>query len=85
MLSVYDALMMVPELREALIEALRAPDVYEVAMAKHRLFSNPLYVNEIRFAYEDRVVEKEDHKRPLYIEGNIGNAHSVGSSLIQLL
>jgi len=77
--------MMVPELREALIEALRAPDVYEVAMAKHRLFSNPLYVNEIRFAYEDRVVEKEDHKRPLYIEGNIGNAHSVGSSLIQLL
>jgi len=49
MLSVYDALMMVPELREALIEALRAPDVYEVAMAKHRLFSNPLYVNEIEW------------------------------------
>ena len=35
LLSVHDALMMVPDLREALIKALHAPELYEVSMAKH--------------------------------------------------
>ena len=44
LLSVHDALMLVPNLREALIKALQAPEIYEVCMAKHRLFANPLFV-----------------------------------------
>ena len=35
LLSVYDALMLVLELREALVKALLDPELYEVAMAKH--------------------------------------------------
>lgn len=35
LLSVYDALILVPDLREALIKALQTPEVYEVDMAKH--------------------------------------------------
>jgi hypothetical protein len=75
LLSVYDALILVPDLREALIKALQTPEVYEVDMAKHRLFNNPLFVNEITFADEDNIIEGSDHNRPLYIEGNIGPAH----------
>jgi hypothetical protein len=75
LLSVYDALMLVPELREALVKALLDPELYEVAMAKHRLFTNPLFVNEITFEEEDNVVDDGDHNRPLYIEGNIRVAH----------
>lgn len=43
LLSVYDALMLVPELWEALVKALLDPELYEVAMAKHRLFMNTLF------------------------------------------
>ena len=46
-----------------------------MAMAKHRLFSNPLFVNEITFDDEDKLLEEGDHNRPLYVEGNIGTAH----------
>jgi len=75
LLSVYDALMLVPELREALVKALQEPELYEVIMAKHRLVNNPLFVNEITFDEEDEVVEDGDHNRPLYVEGNVGAAH----------
>ncbi|KAM0901363.1 hypothetical protein ACQ4PT_020050 [Festuca glaucescens] len=75
LLSVHDALMMVPDLREALVKALQAPELYEVCMAKHRLFSNPLFVNEITFDEEDNLVEDGAHNRPLYVEGNIGAAY----------
>ncbi|KAK1665875.1 hypothetical protein QYE76_054034 [Lolium multiflorum] len=75
LLSVHDALMMVPDLREALVKALQAPELYEVCMAKHRLFSNPLFVNEITFDEEDNLIEDGAHNRPLYVEGNIGVAY----------
>jgi hypothetical protein len=75
LLSVHDALMMVPSLREALVKALQAPELYEVCMAKHRLFTNPLFVNEITFDEEDNIIEDGAHNRPLYVEGNIGVAH----------
>ena len=75
LLSVYDALMLVPDLREVHVKALLEPEIYEVAMAKYRLTSNPLFVNEITFEEEDKIVEDGDHNRPLYIEGNIGIAH----------
>ena len=75
LLSVHDALMMVPDLREALIKALQAPELYEVSMAKHRLCSSPLFVNEITFDEEDKLIDDGDHNRPLYVEGNIGVAH----------
>jgi hypothetical protein len=67
--------MLVPDLRQALIHALQAPELYEVAMAKHRLLSNTLYVNEITFDDDDRLLEEGDHNRTLYMEGNIGTAH----------
>ncbi|XP_062213734.1 uncharacterized protein LOC133914699 [Phragmites australis] len=75
LLSVYDALMLMPDLREALIKALQAPHVYETAMAKHRLLSILAEANEISFSEEDKMVETNNHNRPLYIEGNIGSAH----------
>ena len=67
--------MMVPDLREALIKALQAPELYEVSMEKHRLFSSPLFVNEIMFDEDDKLIDDGDHNRPLYVEGNIGVAH----------
>jgi len=75
LLSVYDALMLMPELREALIKALHSPQLYETAMAKHRLLTSFSEVNEISFSEEDKMVERNNHNRPLYIEGNIGSAH----------
>lgn len=75
LLSVYDALMLVPELRESLVKALQTPELYEVSMAKHRLQCNYFNTNEITFSEEDKVVADDNHNRPLYIEGNIGVAH----------
>jgi hypothetical protein len=75
LLSVYDALLLVPELRQALIEALQKPEVYEIDMAKHNLLCNSVESNQIIFAEEDKVLECDDHNHPLYIEGNITSAH----------
>jgi hypothetical protein len=75
LLSVYDALLLVPELRQALIEALQKPEVYEIDMAKHNLLCNSVEFNQITFTEDDKVLECDDHNRPLYIEGNIASAH----------
>lgn len=75
LLSIYDALMLMPELREALIKALQSPQLYETAMAKHWLLTGFSEVNDISFSEEDKMVESDNHNRPLYIEGNIGSAH----------
>ncbi|KAM0856129.1 hypothetical protein ACQ4PT_049321 [Festuca glaucescens] len=75
LLSVYDALVLLPELREALIKALKKPESYQTAMAKHRLLDNLLYANQITFSEEDQMLDHGDHNRPLYIEGNVGAAH----------
>lgn len=75
LLSIYDDLMLVPELQDALVQVLLEPERYEVAMVKHHLFTNPLFVNEITFDEEDNIVEDGDHNGPLYIEGNVGVAH----------
>ena len=75
LLSVYDALLLVPELRQALIEALQQPEVYEIDMAKHNLLCNSVDSNQITFCEDDKVLECDDHNRPLYIEGNIASAH----------
>ncbi|KAM0888475.1 hypothetical protein ACQ4PT_028304 [Festuca glaucescens] len=83
LLSVYDALMLVPDLRQALVHALQEPELYEVAMAKHRLFSNPLFVNEITFDDEDRLLEEGYHNRPLYMEETSGTPTCGESSSTQ--
>ena len=57
------------------MKELLEPELYEMAMAKHQLFVNPLFVNEITFEEEDNVVDHGNHNRQLYIEGNIGVAH----------
>jgi hypothetical protein len=49
LLSVYDALLLVPELRQALIEALQKPEVYEIDMVKHNLLYNSVEFNQIMF------------------------------------
>jgi hypothetical protein len=75
LLSVYDALLLVLELRQALIKALQKPEVYEIDMAKHNLLCNSVEFNQIMFTKNDKVLECDDHNRPLYIEGNIASAH----------
>jgi hypothetical protein len=47
LLSVYDALLLVPELHQALIEAMQKPEVYEIDMAKHNLLCNSVEFNQI--------------------------------------
>lgn len=74
-LSVINALLLVPELRHALIKTLQVPEVYEVAMAKHQLLCNSCETNEITFTNEDKLVDDDNHNRSLYIEGNIGVAY----------
>jgi hypothetical protein len=44
-------------------------------MAKHNLLCNSVDSNQITFAEDDKVLEYDDHNRPLYIEGNITSAH----------
>jgi hypothetical protein len=44
-------------------------------MAKHNLLYNSVDSNQITFAEDDKVLEYDDHNRPLYIEGNIASAH----------
>jgi hypothetical protein len=75
LLSVYDALLLVSELHQALIEPLQKPEVYEIDMAKHNLLCNSVEFNQITFAEDDKVLECDDHNCPLYIEGNIAFAH----------
>jgi hypothetical protein len=75
LLSVYDTLLLVPELRQALIEALQKPEVYEIDMVKHNLLCHSMEFNQITFVEDDKVLECDDHNRPLYIEGNITSAH----------
>jgi hypothetical protein len=75
LLSVYDSLLLVPELHQALIEALQKSEVYEIDMAKHNLLCNSVEFNQITFIEDDKVLECDDHNHPLYIEGNITSAH----------
>jgi hypothetical protein len=75
LLSVYDALLLIPELRQALIEALQKLEVYEIDMGKHNLLCISVEFNQITFTEDDKVLECDDHNRPLYIEGNIASAH----------
>jgi hypothetical protein len=75
LLSVYDALLLVPELCQVLIEALQKPEVYEIDMAKHNLLCNSVEFNQITFVEDDKVLECDDHNHPLYIEGSITSAH----------
>jgi hypothetical protein len=44
-------------------------------MAKHNLLCNSVESNQIIFAEDDKVLECDDHNRPLYIQGNIASAH----------
>jgi hypothetical protein len=44
-------------------------------MAKHNLLYNSVDSNQITFAEDDKVLEYDDHNRPLYIEENIASAH----------
>jgi hypothetical protein len=75
LLSVYDALLLVLELHQALIEALQKPKVYEIDMAKHNLLCHSMEFNQITFTEDNKSLECDDHNRQLYIEGNIASAY----------
>jgi hypothetical protein len=44
-------------------------------MAKHNLLCNLVEFNQIMFTEDDKVLECDDHNRPLYIKGSIASAH----------
>nr|CAD1836413.1 unnamed protein product [Ananas comosus var. bracteatus] len=72
LLSVFDALMMAKELREALVEALLNPEPYETVMAEIHLVNQvDEEVNQITFSEEDFMTPNHKHNRPLYVQGHV--------------
>ncbi|NAV33005.1 hypothetical protein EE071_28370, partial [Klebsiella pneumoniae] len=74
-LSIYDALILSKEMKEALIKALLYPEIYLaqlMATEQHKA----LYFKEVlrvTFSNEDMLLGTSDHNRPLYITVNVGN------------
>nr|CAD1842646.1 unnamed protein product [Ananas comosus var. bracteatus] len=72
LVSVFDALMMAKELREALVEALLNPEPYETVMAEIHLVNQvDEEVNQITFSEEDFMTPNHKHNRPLYVQGHV--------------
>lgn len=74
-LSIYDALILSKEMREALIKALLDPDICmaQLAAAQPDEALCSKGVPEISFSDEDLCLGTADHNRPLYITVNIDN------------
>nr|XP_011465143.1 PREDICTED: uncharacterized protein LOC101299390 [Fragaria vesca subsp. vesca] len=92
-LSVFEALQMSRELREALIEALTCPDIYkdeieEVAVTTPRVCIGCKEC--IMFCEDDLLLGSEYHNRPLYVTGLVGDTMLIrilldGGSAVNLL
>lgn len=70
-LSIYDALMMSPELRETLVKALLEPEVF---LAYFKDLEEAQYLKEIpgvTFSDEDLLLGTSDHNRPLYVSATV--------------
>ncbi|KAM1786196.1 hypothetical protein ACFX12_039014 [Malus domestica] len=78
LLSVYDALKMSKELREALITALTNPEVFETNFKFAEVdTTSPKYyaccLASITFDESDLILGDEYHNRPLYVSGLVGD------------
>jgi hypothetical protein len=71
LLSVYNALMLSKELREAFIKALQTPETYEAHLAEVHLtqISNFEKLAQITFTKDDLMLGSFFHNRPLYVTG----------------
>ncbi|XP_050133202.1 uncharacterized protein LOC126609295 [Malus sylvestris] len=78
LLSVYDALKMSKELKEALIMALTNPEVFETSLEFAEMdTTSPKYcaccLASITFDENDLILGDEYHNRPLYVSGLVGD------------
>ncbi|CAL2227449.1 unnamed protein product [Prunus armeniaca] len=77
-LSVYDALQMSRELREALVMALTSPDLYKSCFKSadvHTIETSKFCAScmaVITFGEDDFLLESKCHNRPLYVTGEVG-------------
>lgn len=73
LLSIYDALMLSPELRQNLIKALSKPEVFQAYFAEEKLKECLLTQDllSITFADDDLLLKTTDHNRPLYVTATI--------------
>ncbi|KAI5338765.1 hypothetical protein L3X38_018037 [Prunus dulcis] len=77
-LSVYDALQMLRELREALVMALMSPDSYKSCFKLadvHTTETSKLCAScmaAITFGEDDFLLRSKSHNRPLYVTGEVG-------------
>ena len=71
LLSVYDALMLSKELREAFIKALHTSETYEAHLAEVHITqtSNFEKLEQITFTKDDLMLGSLFHNRPLYVTG----------------
>lgn len=68
MLSIYDALMMSPEMRQSLIQILLEPETFKVAQEK---LQQPLPESEVISISFSEELKTTDHNRPLYVTATI--------------
>ncbi|KAI5317664.1 hypothetical protein L3X38_037371 [Prunus dulcis] len=77
-LSVYDALQMSRELREALVMAVKSPDLYKSCFKSIDVHTTEtskfcaLCLAAITFGEEDFLLGSKFHNRPLYVTGEVG-------------
>jgi hypothetical protein len=72
LLTVYDALMLSPEMRNTLVQALLNPEDYQAFFAEETM-KEALYVESsagVFFTYEDLLLGTTEHNRPLYVTGS---------------
>jgi hypothetical protein len=75
LLSIFDALMMLQDLKEVLIQALQNPEEYKSYFIEQNMQEALFTVNRtacINFTDDDLLIGTADHNRPLYITGNYG-------------
>ena len=68
-LTIWDALSLSKELREALITILNEPEIYEVHAAEYRELAYETYATTVTFTEEDMLLPSPCHNRPLYMRG----------------
>ncbi|KAG5556090.1 hypothetical protein RHGRI_006649 [Rhododendron griersonianum] len=73
LLSIYDALMMSPELRKSLVYALSNPDDFCKEIQEKGQKSTTTCLSTVVFGDEDMYAETLDHNRPLFITGLVLN------------
>ena len=71
LLSVYDVLTNMPEVREALIKALQNPELYRSHLIEAQEVMYAKFAAMVKFTDEDLMLGTTKHNRPLYIRGQL--------------